>query len=154
MWRKPLPSPMTPSMAWAPASGLNLNAAHSWPLVLNQVKWRSMTSSKAIHAYLLEASSVLDTEKSWVRTVFVNLSMHNRCGKGSSEAPHCTLSAYLTTVISLDRVKKDSHPSSVTKIVSEIPQVLSPSTPHIQGIKWKVMPGLSTVSSPCLRLMI
>src|SRR5690606_16605442 len=55
-----------------------------------------------------------------------------------------------TTVKSWSRVKNDAMPSAVTRMVSETPTVLSPSTPHIHGMTWKVMPSCRTVLSPGL----
>ena len=56
------------------------------------------------------------------------------------------------TTKSSSKSKNDSQPSAVMRMVSEMPTVLSPSTPHIQGMTWKVMPSSSTVKSPGLRL--
>src|SRR5690606_10115114 len=69
----------------------------------------------------------------------------SRSATGVSVAP-----APSWTTKSSSRVKNDSQPSSVMRMVSEMPTVLSPSTPHIHGMTWKVMPGSRTVKSPGL----
>ena len=55
---------------------------------------------------------------------------------------------------SSSRVKNDWQLLSVTWIVSDMPTVLSPSTPHIHGMMWKHMPSSRMVLLPWRRLQM